>query len=185
MAAGDRPVTVPGLLAFLAACRVTTFAERIEWLDLLERTTSSPRRRLDAARERARLADLSGMNGPRNSEEAALRQPPTRPAWPRSRAVHVDLPMLHTDLRALSRHYGPRFLTVLAQHTGIPSKTLNGYMNEKLRLNTSRTNLLAAAVLRMGDTPPPIQRLPHVLPRMAAGQPILGSSASLTSQAAS
>jgi hypothetical protein len=185
MAAGYRPVTVRGLLAFLAGCRVTTFAERIAWLDLLERTSDSPRRRLDAARERARLEDLSDMDEPRAFAKSAPRQPPARPAWRRPGAVQVDLPLLNTDLRALRRHYGPRFLTVLAQHTGIPSKTLSDYMDEKLRLNTSRTNLLAAAVLRMGQTPPSIERLPHVLPRMVAGRPSSAPPGSLTAQAAS
>ncbi|WP_198533508.1 helix-turn-helix domain-containing protein, partial [Streptomyces sp. AcH 505] len=70
MAGGFQPVSVRGLMAFLDGCRVGTFTEQIEWLDLLERTCSSPRRRLDAARERTRLIALSQGSAPRPSSSA-------------------------------------------------------------------------------------------------------------------
>ncbi|MFD8096862.1 helix-turn-helix domain-containing protein [Streptomyces malaysiensis] len=179
MAGGFQPVTVRGLMAFLDGCRVGTFAEKIEWLDLLERTSDSPRRRLDAARERARLTALSQGSEPSSpgsapdGDSAAERSPvewpePARPAWPRQRAVHVDRHLLKTDLRALHRLYGPPFLPLLARHTGIASKVLQAYLRGEIDiLTTNHTNRLAAAMVRMGTMPPPIERLPEALPPMA------------------
>jgi hypothetical protein len=177
MASGFQPVTVRGLLAFLQGCRVGTIAEKIEWLDLLERTSDSPRRRLDAARERARLTALSagpdrGATGPGNTAAVnqAVQAPwakPPRSAWPRQRAVQVDRHLLITDLRALHRFYGPPFLPLLARHAGIASKALRGYLGGDMILSTGHMNRLAAALVRLGNTPPALDQLPHVLPPMA------------------
>ncbi|MET9720493.1 helix-turn-helix transcriptional regulator [Streptomyces rochei] len=177
MASGFQPVTVRGLLAFLQGCRVSTIAEKVEWLDLLERTSNSPRRRLDAARERARLTALSAgrdraESGPGKpaalvpAEQAswAMR---SRSAWPRQRAVQVDRHLLITDLRALNRFYGPSFLPILARHAGIASKTLRGYLGGDMILSTGHLNRLAAALVRLGSTPPTVEDLPFLLPPMA------------------
>ncbi|MEU1320973.1 helix-turn-helix domain-containing protein [Streptomyces tibetensis] len=177
MTSGFQPVTVRGLLAFLQGCRVGTIAEKIEWLDLLERTSTSPRRRLDAARERARLTALSagpdrGTAGPGNtaavnrSVHAQWAKPP-RSAWPRQRAVQVDRHLLITDLRALHRFYGRPFLPLLARHAGIASKALRGYLDGDMILSTGHMNRLAAALVRIGSTPPALEQLPYVLPPMA------------------
>ncbi|MFH9229018.1 helix-turn-helix domain-containing protein [Streptomyces lydicus] len=175
MAAGFQPVSVRGLLAFLQGCQVGTFAEKIEWLDLLERTSNSPRRRLDAARERARLTALSAgpEHGPASTITAGQRSPqaqwaePVRAAWPRQRAVQVDRHLLMTDLRALHRFYGPPFIPLVARHAGIASKALQGYLQGEMVLSTGHTNRLAAALVRIGSTPPALEQLPHVLPPMA------------------
>ncbi|GAA5044805.1 hypothetical protein GCM10023336_07570 [Streptomyces similanensis] len=181
MANGFQPVTVRGLLAFLDACRVSSFAERVEWLELLERTCTSPRRRLDAAREQVRLralmtgrpSDASGEaastgghgedDGPRDWPELP------RPAWPRQRAVHVDRLLLKTDLQALNRFYGGQFVPLLARHTGIGVSTLHRYLrNEVGFLGADQMNRLAAALVRLGSTPPPRDRLASLLPPPAA-----------------
>ncbi|QKW29861.1 helix-turn-helix transcriptional regulator [Streptomyces seoulensis] len=181
MANGFQPVTVRGLLAFLDACRVSSFAERVEWLELLERTCTSPRRRLDAAREQVRLrALMTGMPSDASGEAASTgghgeddgpRDWPElpRPAWPRQRAVHVDRLLLKTDLQALNRFYGGQFVPLLARHTGIGVSTLHRYLrNEVGFLGADQMNRLAAALVRLGSTPPPRDRLASVLPPPAA-----------------
>ncbi|MFI0156422.1 helix-turn-helix domain-containing protein [Streptomyces lydicus] len=175
MAAGFQPVSVRGLLAFLQGCQVGTFAEKIEWLDLLERTSNSPRRRLDAARERARLTALSAgpEHGPASTIMVGQQSPqaqwaePVRSAWPRQRAVQVDRHLLITDLRSLHRFYGPPFIPLVARHAGISSKALQGYLRGEMVLSTGHVNRLAAVLVRIGSTPPALEQLPHVLPPMA------------------
>ncbi|MFD8810280.1 helix-turn-helix domain-containing protein [Streptomyces sp. NPDC059627] len=176
MASGFQPVTVRGLLAFLDACRVTSFAERIEWLDLLERTCISPRRRLDAAREQVRLRTLTSGRIPDTSRAVPHMRPDEddvnarnwpelpRPAWPRQRAVHVDRQLLKVDLQALARYYGAQFIPLLGRHTGIAVTTLKRYLhNEVDFLGADQMNRLAAALVRLGSTPPPRDRLSSVL----------------------
>ncbi|MFI9422500.1 helix-turn-helix domain-containing protein [Streptomyces achromogenes] len=176
MAGGHQPVTVRGLLAFLDACRVTSFTERVEWLDLLERTCTSPRRRLDAAREQVRLRTLMSGRIPGASDTVApgkqeegggsARDWPElpRPAWPRQRAVHVDRHLLKVDLQALNRYYGAQFVPLLARHTGITVTTLQRYLhNEVGFLRADQMNRLAAALVRLGNTPPPRDHLHSVL----------------------
>ncbi|MFI1888771.1 helix-turn-helix domain-containing protein [Streptomyces jumonjinensis] len=184
MASGFEPVTVRGLLAFLDGCRVTGFAERIEWLDLLERTCTSPRRRLDAAREQMRLRtlmsggtpDTAGATPPGRKErgDSGVGDWPElpRPAWPRQRAVHVDRHLLKVDLQALNRYYGAQFVPLLARHTGIPVTTLHRYLRDEVGfLGGDQTNRVAAALVRLGSTPPPRDRLPSVLPPLADWSP--------------
>ncbi|MFC8871800.1 helix-turn-helix domain-containing protein [Streptomyces sp. NPDC057148] len=181
MANGFQPVTVRGLLAFLDACRVSSFAERVEWLELLERTCTSPRRRLDAAREQVRLrALMSGKPSDASGEAASTGghgkgdgpydwSELPRSAWPRQRAVHVDRYLLKTDLQALNRFYGSQFLPLLARHTGIGLSTLRRYLrNEVGFLGADQMNRLAAALVRLGSTPPTRDRLASVLSPSAA-----------------
>ncbi|MDG4856798.1 helix-turn-helix transcriptional regulator [Streptomyces sp. T-3] len=176
MASGFQPVTVRGLLAFLEACGVTSFAERIEWLDLLERTCTSPRRRLDAAREQVRQRTLMSGRIPDASDNAQPGRQTEggvdsgnwpelpRPAWPRQRAVHVDRHLLKVDLQALNRYYGAQFVPLLARHTGIAAATLKRYLNNEVGfLGADQMNRLAAALVRLGSTPPPRDRLASVL----------------------
>ncbi|MGW5882249.1 helix-turn-helix domain-containing protein [Streptomyces koyangensis] len=187
MANGSQPVTVRGLLAFLDACRVSSFAERVEWLELLERTCTSPRRRLDAAREQARLralmsgrpsnasGDVASTGGLGEDDGPRGWSIPPRPAWPRQRAVHVDRYLLKTDLQALNRFYGGQFVPLLARHTGIAASTLRRYLRDEVGfLGADQTNKLAASLVRLGSTPPPPGRLAAVLPpsvvRAGAGE---------------
>ncbi|SFL67406.1 helix-turn-helix domain-containing protein [Streptomyces pini] len=179
MANGFHPITVRGLLAFLEGCGVATFAEKIEWLALLERTSASARRSMDAAREQARMRALISGGGQTHVsrpgealtdawQPAAARPRRGRSAWPRQRAVHVDPFLLKAELQALNRFYGAGFLPILARHTGVPTRTLQRYLKDEIPfLAGDHKDRLAAALMRMGSSPPPRERLALILPPLA------------------
>jgi hypothetical protein len=159
-------------MAFLQGCGAATFAERIEWLALLERTSSSPRRRMHAAlvredlKNKHRLVDPLGLDlSPRDGESPEDRPLPDRCPWHREGAVMVDHWRLRSELQALQRYYGAVFIPLLARHTGISSRHLRRYLLGDIEhLTADYRNRLAAARVRIGSTPPRPDALHALLP---------------------
>lgn len=184
MGRGHQPVTVRGLTAFLQACGVLTFSEQIEWLNLLERTSSSPRRAMDAALEQERLRSLMGPksgDGSANSSarldaEDTLDWQRGRPAWRMKYAITVDHQVMRNNLQALGRYYGSTFIPVLAHHTGLPAKSIKTYLDGG-GLTVDGKNRLAAALMRIGKTPPNRDALHIILPPQAVGRSAPGARA--------
>ncbi|GHF27493.1 hypothetical protein GCM10010218_05580 [Streptomyces mashuensis] len=97
-----------------------------------------------------------------------------RPAWRMKYAITVDHQVMRNNLQALGRYYGGTFIPVLAHHTGLPAKSIKNYLDGG-GLTVDGKNRLAAALMRIGKTPPNRDALHVILPPQAVGRPASGA----------